>query len=132
MYQAIIELWLADKTGKNRKQLTKLGLSIRYPKWSHDGSKIAFLGPIKGEVGDRIYIIDVESGQLSFLKAPYLLHNRPSWSLDDSAIISAIYDNDFTDLYQIDIASGEAKRLTNDNGRFGVMLDESTLILYSC
>ncbi|MCW9016565.1 MAG: winged helix-turn-helix domain-containing protein, partial [Kangiellaceae bacterium] len=118
------ELWLSNKSGQDRKQLTKLGLKVRYPRWSHDGNKIAFLAPIEDEVGDRIYIIDVNSGQLSFLKAPYLLHNRPSWSFDDSAIISAIYDNEFTDLYKIDIQTGDARRLTNDGGRFGVMVDK--------
>ena len=122
------ELWMSDKTGENRQQLTKLGLTVRYPRWSNDGTKIAFLAPIEDEIGDKIYILDVNSGQLSFLKTPYVLHNRPSWSFDDSAIISAIYDNEFTDLYQIHIRSGESKRLTNDGGRFGIMVDKSTLL----
>ena len=115
------ELWLTDIAGKSRTQLTHSTVGARYPRWSHDGKKIAFLAPLKGQMGDKVHIIDIETQQVSVVKSPFARHNRPSWSLDDSAVISAIYDTATRDLYQIDIASGQTKRLTFDGGRFGLM-----------
>ena len=39
------ELWLANSDGTKRRKLTQLEKTIRYPKWSSDGTKIAFLAP---------------------------------------------------------------------------------------
>ena len=121
------ELWIADPDGNNRQQLTQLEMTVRYPRWSHDGSKVVFLAPIAEEVGDKLYIVDVKTKQLSVLKTKYRNHNQPSWSKDDKKVISAIYDGDYSDLYAIEIATGNAKRITFDGGRFGLMQDNETL-----
>ncbi|MDO6428107.1 winged helix-turn-helix domain-containing protein [Thalassotalea sp. 1_MG-2023] len=122
------ELWLTDTSGKNRTQLTFLERSIRYPRWSHDGSKIAFLAPIEGNESDRIYIYHMDTQKLSIVPSQHKEHNRPTWSWQDDAIISAVYESEYVDLHQIDITTGESKRLTFDGGRFGVMTSPSTLV----
>ncbi len=122
------ELWSANSDGDKRKQLTFLKQAIRYPRWSHDGSKIAFLAPLEKESGDKIFILDMNSLRVSELKSPYKEHNRPTWSFDDSAIISAIYDNEYTDLFQININDGTTRRLTYDGGRYGIMISPTRLL----
>jgi len=122
------ELWTSDKQGGNRKQLTNLQQTIRYPRWSHDGSKVAFLAPVEFEEGDKIYVFDIKSQKLSIVPSQYKKHNRPSWSYDDSAIISAIYTNEYTDLHQINLTDGTIKRLTFDGGRYGLMTSPTTLL----
>ena len=124
------ELWSADKQGHNREQLTKLKQTIRYPRWSHDGTKIAFLAPTEDETSDKIYILEVKSKKLSMLPSPFIEHNRPTWSFDDSAIITAVYDHEYTDLHQISIKDGSTKRISFDGGRYGIMISP-TVMLYT-
>lgn len=122
------ELWLADADGDNRTQLTHLQRSVYYPRWSHKGDKVAFLAPSDNKDGDRIYVVDILSKQLSMLATGKKLHNRPTWSFDDSSVITAIYSNEPTDLYQFSIVDGKSKRLTFNGGRYGVMISPTTLL----
>ena len=122
------ELWVADVNGRNRKQLTNLQQTLRYPSWSHDGTRIAFLAPGEDKGSDQIYILDINSEKLSILPSPYSEHNRPSWSFDDKAIISAVYDHEYTDLHYISIDDGSTKRVTFDGGRYGKMTSDTTLL----
>ena len=121
------ELWSSQPNGSNRKQLTNLKKNIHYPKWSHDGSKVAFLAPLSADKGDSIYIYSLADEKVSLLKSPFKKHNRPSWSFDDKKIISAIYAEQHTDLYSINIKDASTQRLTFDNARFGIMTSDSTL-----
>lgn len=122
------ELWMADSEGLNREQLTFLEKDVNYPRWSHDGTKVAFLAPIENTKSDKIHILDIASKQVSTLLSPYHLHNRPTWSYDDSAIISSVYTDEFKDLVKIKLSDGTSKRLTYDNGRYGVMISPDTII----
>ncbi len=124
------ELWSTDSQGKNRTQLTHLKQSIRYPRWSHDGAKIAFLAPAEDEVSDRIYILDYSSKKLSVLPSPFTEHNRPTWSYDDKSIISAIYGHEYTDLHKISIKDGSTQRISFDGGRYAIMISP-TVMLYT-
>jgi len=122
------ELWSAKPDGSERKQLTQLKQSIQYPKWSRDGSQIAFLSSLGEREGDNIYIYSLNNQKLTLLNSPYSKHNRPSWSWDGSKIITAIYGKEFTDIFSIDIESGKTKRLTFDGGRYGIMTSATTML----
>jgi len=122
------ELWSAKPDGSERKQLTQLKQVIRFPKWSHDGTQIAFLSSLGDSEGDNIYIYSLKNQKLSLLKSPFSKHNRPSWSWDSSKIISAIYGKEFTDIFSIDIESGMTERLTFDGGRYGVMTSDKSML----
>jgi Tol biopolymer transport system component len=125
------ELWSADNQGRNRKQLTNLKQTIRYPNWSHDGTKIAFLAPVEHNTSDKIYILDYQSLKITVVPSPFSEHNRPTWSFDDSAIISAIYDHEYTDLHQINIKDGTVQRISFDGGRYGVMISPTEMLYTS-
>jgi len=122
------ELWLADVNGDNREKLTSLKQTIRYPKWSFDGKKVAFLAPAEQADQENIYLIDIASKKVSVLPSKFTRFNRPTWSFDDNSIITAVLDSDYTDLFQINIANGESKRLTHNGGQYGVMVSKDTLL----
>lgn len=124
----LYQLWLSNAQGKEREQLTNMETNISYPRWSHDGKKLAFLAPYENQDGFEIYIIDIHSKQISVLKTPYQNHDRPSWSFNDDAIISAISDKGQTDLYLIPINADQPKRITFDGGRFGIMTAKNQLL----
>ena len=122
------ELWSSNVDGSKRVKLTQLKKNIRFPKWSHDGQSIAFLAENSKGTGDSIYIFSLKKQKLSLLSSPFSKHNRPSWSWNDSEIISAIYSKEFTDIYSINIDDGKTKRLTFDGGRYGEMISATTLV----
>ncbi len=122
------EIWQANPDGSQRQQLTYLKQTVRYPKWSHDGRKIAFLAPSSNKRSDLIYILALDSKKLTLLPSKFKEHHRPTWSFDDSKIISAIYGDEFTDLYEISLSNGSSKRLTFDGGRYGIMISKSTML----
>ncbi|QBG35620.1 winged helix-turn-helix domain-containing protein [Litorilituus sediminis] len=122
------ELWSANSNGTERVQLTQLRQNVRYPKWSHDGKKIAFLAPVEGQKGDAIYVYSTLNQKITVLKTPYIKHNRPSWSFDDTKVLSAIYTGQYTDIHSIDIHSNQLERLTFDGGRYGIMASANSLL----
>ncbi|WP_286235059.1 winged helix-turn-helix domain-containing protein [Thalassotalea sediminis] len=125
------ELWLSNPQGKQRTQVTFLERSIRYPRWSHDGSKIAFLAPVDGNESDKIYVYELATEKLSIVPSQHKVHNRPTWSWDDTAIISAVYEPEYVDLHKINVSTGKSERLTFDGGRYGIMTSPSTLVYTS-
>ena len=110
--------------------MTKLKKNIQFPKWSHNGDSIAFLASSEDNINDNIYIYSLLTQKISALNTPFERHNRPSWTLDDKKIISAIYTGEFTDLFSITIADSVTERLTKDNARYGIMTS-ATKLLYS-
>jgi dipeptidyl aminopeptidase/acylaminoacyl peptidase len=122
------ELWLADADGNNRKPLTHLELNVRHPKWSHDGNYIAFLAAKKDQIGDSLYIYDIEKERIKTVETGYKNHNRPTWSADDKALISAIRVNGKFNLYSIDTHSFLLRQLTDKNGRLGYISEQGDLL----
>lgn len=122
------ELWISDAQGLNRQQLTFLKQSIRYPRWSNSGDKIAFLAPVDADKADKIYIYDLTSKNLSIVPSLHQTHNRPTWSWNDKAIISAVYEKEYVDLHYIKINTGESTRISFDDSRYGLMTSPTTLV----
>ncbi|MCO4799291.1 MAG: winged helix-turn-helix transcriptional regulator [Colwelliaceae bacterium] len=125
------ELWVSDEQGQNRQQLTFLQQTIRYPRWSHSGKKIAFLAPVDADKADKIYIYDLTSKNLSTVPSFHQTHNRPTWSWNDEAIISAVYEKEYVDLHHINIQTGESNRISFDGSRYGLMTSPTTLLYTS-
>ena len=120
------ELWLSDKKGQNRQQLTHLKSFIKYPKWSNDGRFIAFLAP-NGHHHNNIKILELASGDIVDLNSPFDKHSRVSWAPNNSAIIVSAKEHDLENIYQIDIATGKTKQLTYKGGVYGELTDEQVL-----
>ncbi|WP_281561447.1 winged helix-turn-helix domain-containing protein [Thalassomonas sp. RHCl1] len=125
------ELWLADTHGQNRQQLTQFKRTIRYPAWSHQGDKIAFLAPTPDEQKESLYILDVATHKITAIKAPFTTYNRPGWSPDGSAIISSVPHDGGKDLFRFAIDNSSYRQLTYDDARYGVMISENELLYTS-
>jgi Tol biopolymer transport system component/DNA-binding winged helix-turn-helix (wHTH) protein len=124
------ELWSADANGKNREQLTNLQQTIRYPRWSHDGAKIAFLSPVEEQHADKIFILNIKNKTLSTVVSPFAIHNRPTWSWDDKAILTSVITDDYRDIHLFNIKEKTNHRVTFNGGRYGIMVSAEEL-LYS-
>ena len=124
------ELWSADIDGQNREQLTNLQQTIRYPRWSHDGTRVAFLSPVEEQRADKIFILNIKNKKLSTVASPFTIHNRPTWSWDDKAILTSVTTVNYRDIHLFNIEEKTNQRITFNGGRYGMMISEQEL-LYS-
>ncbi|GAA0340541.1 winged helix-turn-helix domain-containing protein [Bowmanella denitrificans] len=122
------EIWVADAEGNQRQQLTHLKRSVLYPRWSHDGRRIAFLAANANGKGDSLMIVDVDTKRLIQVPSPFPTHQRPTWTADDQALVASVYDEEQRQLYLFPLDNRPVSQLTEDGGVFGIMLADGTLI----
>src|SRR5436190_3956000 len=127
------QLWTVNADGSAPKKLTHLGGYAARPRWSHDGTKIAFLyiegagggGPLlaappttgvidKAIHNQRIAVVDVATGELRQVSPADLHIYDFDWSPDDKMFVATAApgpgDNNWwiAQIYKIDIDKGEA------------------------
>ena len=79
--QRVARLWIMDTDGSNHRKLTPRDVSEGNPKWSPDGSRIAFSSSTEDD-GSEIYIYWVESGALARVTQLEKYPSGISWSPD--------------------------------------------------
>ena len=114
------ELWSADTQGGAVKKLTELKTNLTFPRWSHDGKTIVFLGPKEKQLGNNIYLLDIQSQNISLLSSDFDGHFRPTWSYDDQSILAVVKKGSDSRLYRIPINAGKPQQLLEQNVLFAV------------
>ncbi len=100
------DIWVANPDGSNPVQLTTSPGLDRSPRWSPDGTRIAFASSRSG--GSKMFVMDADGSdqrQLTFTSA----RDRTSaWSADGTKVL---YDREFSEIYAInaDGSGGERK-----------------------
>ena len=112
------EIWSYSVADGTRNKLTSLNKNILYPKWSNDGTKIAFLMCNDDASKNAIYVLDTQSQQITPIDSPFKNHNRPVWSSDDNWIITAAKSKGRSLPYKISIKDGKTKQLSDQEARF--------------
>ncbi len=113
------EIWVMDYDGANQHQLTSLHSISLTPRWSPDGSRIAFTcyAPYKGVTGAQICMYSMDASKLISFPRFAGTNSTPAWSPDGAQIIfSSSMQGTGTELYVSDINGGRPKRLTQSGG----------------
>ncbi|MDQ1729165.1 MAG: hypothetical protein QOD33_1290 [Pyrinomonadaceae bacterium] len=115
------DIYLMDLDGSNQVQLTT---SLAYddePKWSPDGSKIAFISARDGNF--EIYTMNADGSAQTRITNNILADGFPAWSHDGTkiAFIRGNLDNPATfEVYVMNANGSNEMRLTNDSVIDGV------------
>ena len=113
------EIWVMDYDGASQHQLTSLHSIALTPRWSPDGSRIAFTcyAPYRGVTSAQICMYSMDTGKVvAFPRFPGT-NSSPAWSPDGTQIIfSSSMQGAGTELYVSDINGGRPKRLTQSGG----------------
>lgn len=97
------EIWTSKVDGTDRKQLTTLASHLTFPRWSHDGENIAFLGPKTKDKKNALYVLNMKTHVVRKIPSDFAQHFRPSWLIDDSGLIAAAKTNNKVSLYAFPI-----------------------------
>lgn len=114
-------IYLMDADGKNQIKLTATN-EDRYPAWSPDGKKIAFMSNRDGNY--EIYILNIESvikdiddkEQKNLTNKEGAWDGDPAWSPDGKKIAFASTRDGNYEIYLIDVDGKNVKRLTESKG----------------
>jgi Tol biopolymer transport system component len=79
-------LWRSRPDGSERSQLTYPPLLAYMPRWSPDGSQIAFMGQLAGKPW-QLYIVSAQGGPAQQLMPEQRDQADPSWSPDGSSLV---------------------------------------------
>lgn len=114
------ELWLADRQLLQKQQLTRLNGVIKYPRWSHRGDQVLFVSRSTNSLHDRLTILDIATGKLTFPDTGMQVHGRPVWSADDQAVLLPVQGK----LMRFDLQNGDKEAMTQGSGNYAQMPDE--------
>lgn len=120
------EVWIANKNGSKRQQLTFLKGSASHPRWSNTGDKIAFSSVIKGK--HYLYILDLKNEKLSSVAHPFSHIGALSWRLDNSGLVLSGQLADTRELFFIPLDSSPVQQLSFDGATRGFELSTNTLV----
>jgi len=124
------EIWTSNIDGSDRQQLTSMKSHLAYPRWSHNGEYIAFLGPKTLGKSNELYILNVKSQVVKTIKSEFEQHFRPSWQHDDLALIAGALDNHKPALYAFGINNQTPKKILDKQASFAIE-DNDGNIYYS-
>jgi Tol biopolymer transport system component len=114
-------LSLCDADGKNFHNLLKGRYAVRDPIWSPDGTKIAYVTD-QGQGTDvsklifgplRLAIYDMATGGTTIPPAQEGKNISPAWSPDGRSLLFVSDRTGISNIYRMDLATGESIRLTN-------------------
>ena len=81
-------LWRSRPDGSQRLQLTPPQLSAYQPRWSPDGTRIAFAGAHVGQTS-KVYVISSNGGAPEAVTSDLFTDGDPSWSPDGNSLLFA-------------------------------------------
>jgi len=112
------EIWVMDYDGANQHPLTSLRSIAITPRWSPDGSRIAFtcFAPYNGLTSAQICMYSMDTGKLVAFPRFRGTNITPAWSPDGAQLIFSSSMQSNPELYVSDISGGRPKRLTFSNG----------------
>jgi Tol biopolymer transport system component/DNA-binding winged helix-turn-helix (wHTH) protein len=112
-------LWRSRVDGSQRLQLSSLPMQAWLPRWSPDGTRIAFTAEVPGEP-DRIYAVAADGGRPTQLTARNHYEMDPNWSPDQNSLIfggEPWYEDSAIHIF--DLKTRQVSTLPGSEGLFG-------------
>jgi Tol biopolymer transport system component len=110
------EIWISNRDGSHRHQLTRLkGQIAGFPDWSPDGKKIVFHSRQPSEA--MLYVVDVDGGRTRHLDTgPDGEAYTPCWSRDGKWIYFSSRRSGEDEIWKVAAEGGSPVRITSGGG----------------
>ena len=112
------ELWMMDYDGANQKQVTHARTISLTPRWSPDGSRIAFTcyGQAGGLMSAQICMYSMETSKIVSFMRFHGTNSAPAWSPDGTKLMFSSSMHGDPELFSSDTTGGSLKRITYSAG----------------
>lgn len=108
------QIYLIDADGENLRRITENSDSDRYPVWSPDSTQIAFSSD-RGGNGYDLWVMNADGSDPRVLVESMGDNIMNAWSPDGTQIAFSTDRDGNWEIYLLTIASGELRRLTNND-----------------
>lgn len=123
------EVWIADASGTNPRQLTALA-STAHPRWSPDGRQLAVVVKSSASAAS-IHVVDASSGASRRLTSGTTQERWPTWSSDGASIYYAANTSGSWQIWKIPAAGGEPVQVTHNGGLKVWASSDGSFLYYS-
>lgn len=108
------ELWVMDYDGANQRQLTHLGTAALTPRWSPDGTLLAFtcFAPYRGVLSAQICLYSTVANRLLRFPALPGTNSSPAWSPDGRQLAFMGTALGGTQIFVSDASGGHRRQIT--------------------
>ena len=107
------ELQVADADGFNPQAVLSSLEPIRSPKWSPDGTKLAYVSFESRK--STVIVQDLATGQRKTISNFKGDNYAPNWAPDSSKLVVALSKDSVSQIYIISVNGGDAQRVTESN-----------------
>jgi Tol biopolymer transport system component len=116
---ADVTLWISRVDGTGKLQLTYPPKASALPRWSPDGTKIAFMSAEMGKPW-KIFVVSTQAGTAEELLPTDTAEGDPGWSPDGTRIVfSRLPDStNSSDIRILDLATRQANVIAGSTGMF--------------
>ncbi len=134
-------LWRSRMDGSDRLQLTYAPMAAILPRWSPDGSQIAFTDTQPGRPW-KIFIVSSQGGTVQELRQENVNQVDPTWSADGKQIAYGRRSTESSSLQVVDLATHQATQIPGSDNLFSprwspdgkrllaMSADSKTVLLY--
>lgn len=108
------KIWLIDRNGSNRRQLTAGPGADGHPTVTWDGEFLAFHSDRDGV--SQIYLIDLEGTKVRRVTEDSFDNRNPDWAPDGRSLVFDSERGGERGIYSVDVETGRVERLFNPQG----------------
>jgi len=112
-------LWRGRPDGSGRQRLTSPPLEVHLPRWSPDGTRLAFAGRSPSEPQLAIHVIEADGSKSQVVARPARGEDHywdPCWLPDETIVFGQPYTTNPGGLFHVDPRAGGAKPLPGGEG----------------
>lgn len=122
------EVWLTSNDGESEKMVTHREGLTDIPAWSANSKQL--LIPVSGEqeVGTKMLLYDLDSGERRLLWQDEHQYRNPQWSPDGRSVIVASNRSGRWQLWERLLGKGRWEKLTERGGLFGRRMADGRLV----
>ena len=111
-------LWRSRVDGEERSQLTNPPLTANLPRWSPDGTRIAFSGVLPGGFW-KTYVIPAEGGKPEVVSQGERFELDPTWSEDGTSLVFGAYMTAlYARIYSVNLKTGRESIVAGSDGMY--------------
>lgn len=112
-YAGNAQIYSLNLLNGNLINVSETSTNDRFPAWSPDGSKIAF---VSREGGNNLYIMNNDGSNRTQLTSDQNVVSNPAWSPNGNKIAFELNVSGESDIYNINVDGTDLVRLTNSPG----------------